>query len=850
MRISAKIKKISTKKINLITILITFAVTLGMIAAVLYRMGIYPFGERLLVYHDMQYQYVDFFLWLHDVLHGKEAIGYSFNAGLGGNTSSLFAYYLASPLNFFVYFIDKEDIGQFLTLLIGLKLSLCGSAACYYVRKRYDIAPFYAVLLGVSYGLMGYNILQCSNIMWLDGVMILPLIAFGLYRMIWEKKRVIYFLALFYGVLTNWYIGFMLCLFSVLYYIFESIRFYLEKQNWDLKGCVKSVFEFGITSVLSVAATSFLFLPQTLHMGNEGRGFDWTIFSPGYQFSFLQGFRDFLLDSEKVTQTQTHPPVYIGTFVIMIVMAFFFSKKVEKYKKYLAGIYLLGLMFVFQYKPLNYLFTVLQIPASHAYRYAFIFSFFMIAIAAMYLAETDTFEKPAIKKAAAIIVLAGLAMDYVQPYTIQEKTYLSFYIAILMGICLFVWNKRKQYQMILAGGILSACLIFEFSQKMELEFEDHQQNAVDYVNYNQQMGDEIRTLKSEDEGWYRVDKDFTRTAWCGTNESMAYGYSSIAQYTSTGSIEVTRALNHLGYSGDLTIVPYEPVLAMDSLLGVKYIYAKTPVPGGELVRENVMDGVNLYRNPYALPLGYEIKDLSECMYGDNVMENHEIFFEKLIGKKEPLYTTAEILSEKKQGEELTIWNVKVNQAGSLYGYFSGVEPYMRVYVNGQHIKFMDWYDKPILYFGEYKEGDTVQVTVKQGENLGTNGYGFYPATLNMDVLEKCIQRIRSNSLRVVEIEKDSVKMEGEFETATDVMLTIPYEDGWKIKINGENVSYQEAANAFIGLHVPAGKCSIEMVYELPGWKAGILISVLAFVIFIGMERMRKNGRIKEELENI
>ncbi len=823
-------EKIISKYKSLIIVLLTFAVALVTIALVLYRLGIYPFGERLLVYNDMQYQYVDFFMWLHDVLHGKETIGYSFHAGLGGNTSSLFAYYLASPLNLLVYFIDKEDIGQFLTLLIGLKLSLCGSTASYYVRKRYDISPFYAVLLGVSYALMGYNVLQCSNVMWLDGVMILPLIALGLYRMIWEKKRTVYFIALFYGVLTNWYIGFMLCLFAVLYYIFESVRFYLEKQNWNPKKCIKSVFEFGIISLLSVAATSFLFLPQTLHMKNEGRKFDWTIFSPGYQFSFLEGFRDFLLDSEKVTVTQTHPPVYIGTLVLLLVVMLFFSKRIESYKKYLAGIYLLGLMFVFQYKPLNYLFTVLRVPASHAYRYAFLFSFFMIVIAAMYLAEVREVEKSAVKKAVVIIVLAGLFIDYVQPYAIREKTYLSFYIAILMGICLFLWNRRKQYQMIAVGGILSVCLIFEFSQKLELEFEDHQQNAVDYVNYNQQMSSEIERLKSEDADWYRVDKDFTRTVWCGSNESMAYGYSSIAQYTSTGSTEIVSTLNKLGYSGNSTIVPYEPILVTDSLLGVKYIYAKMPVPGCELVKENVLDGVNLYRNPYVLPLGYEIKDMSECLYGDNALENHEILFEKLIGRREQLYTAAEILSEEKQGEELTVWNIKVNRTGELYGYFSGVEPYMRVYANGQHIKYMDWYDKPIVYLGKYQEGDTVQITVKKGENPRTNGYGFYPATLNTDVLEKCIQEIKSNSLQVIEKGNDSVKLEGEFETATDVMLTIPYEDGWKITINGEDISYEKAANAFIGLHVPAGICKIEMVYELPGLKIGILVSILAIII--------------------
>ena len=46
-----------------------------------------------------------------------------------------------------------------------------------------------------------------------------------------------------------------------------------------------------------------------------------------------------------------------------------------------------ALMFALQYKPLGYVFTALQVPASHFYRYTFLFSFFMIAFSAMFLKD-------------------------------------------------------------------------------------------------------------------------------------------------------------------------------------------------------------------------------------------------------------------------------------------------------------------------------------------------------------------------------------------------------------------------------------------------------------------------------
>ena len=49
---------------------------------------------------------------------------------------------------------------------------------------------------------MGYNILQCSNIMWLDGVLILPLVALGIYEYTYKRKTGLYYIALFYAVFT------------------------------------------------------------------------------------------------------------------------------------------------------------------------------------------------------------------------------------------------------------------------------------------------------------------------------------------------------------------------------------------------------------------------------------------------------------------------------------------------------------------------------------------------------------------------------------------------------------------------------------------------------------------------
>lgn len=239
--------------------------TAFIITVALIRSHIYPFGENLLVYNDMQYQYTDFFLWFSNVLHGKDSLIYSFHSGLGGSTLALFAYYLASPLNLLVYFVDSAHIGEFLTLLICLKLLLCSVTSYIYISRRFQPAPLFRILISVSYALMGYNILQCSNIMWLDGVIAAPVIALGIYRLISGNRRSLYFFSLFYGILTCWYTGYMLCLFAVLYFLFEMF-FHYEKKSPVFRQLLKTTGVFISTSILSLMASGILFIPQAIHM--------------------------------------------------------------------------------------------------------------------------------------------------------------------------------------------------------------------------------------------------------------------------------------------------------------------------------------------------------------------------------------------------------------------------------------------------------------------------------------------------------------------------------------------------------------------------------------------------------
>ena len=88
--------------------------------------GIYPFGEESFLRTDLYHQYAPFFSEFQHKLWSGESLFYSWDVGLGVNFSAIYAYYLASPLNWLIVLCPKRHIIEFITAMVVLKTGLCG----------------------------------------------------------------------------------------------------------------------------------------------------------------------------------------------------------------------------------------------------------------------------------------------------------------------------------------------------------------------------------------------------------------------------------------------------------------------------------------------------------------------------------------------------------------------------------------------------------------------------------------------------------------------------------------------------------------------------------------------------
>ena len=141
-----------------------------------------PFGGNSLTMVDSLHQYLPFFSDYYDKLQNEGSLFYTWDIGLGSNMLSIIAYYIACPINFLVVLFKQEHIYIAMSLFIGIKIILSGMSFAYYMREKCEEQGKYqAVILifSTAYALSNYIIGYSWNLMWMDCILILPLIMAG-----------------------------------------------------------------------------------------------------------------------------------------------------------------------------------------------------------------------------------------------------------------------------------------------------------------------------------------------------------------------------------------------------------------------------------------------------------------------------------------------------------------------------------------------------------------------------------------------------------------------------------------------------------------------------------------------
>ena len=102
-------------------LLAAFFVPMVIMVIIFAQRGIFPFGEESFLRTDMYHQYAPFFSeFRYKLTHGGSLL-YSWDIGMGVNFAALYAYYLASPLNWLLVLCPKNYVIEFMTYISYLR---------------------------------------------------------------------------------------------------------------------------------------------------------------------------------------------------------------------------------------------------------------------------------------------------------------------------------------------------------------------------------------------------------------------------------------------------------------------------------------------------------------------------------------------------------------------------------------------------------------------------------------------------------------------------------------------------------------------------------------------------------
>jgi uncharacterized membrane protein YfhO len=106
--------------------------------------------------------------------------------------------------------------------------------------------------------------------MWLDTFALLPLVVLGTIRLLQDRKFLIYTISLFFAIAINYYIGFFVCIFTLLVFICYEICRWKGFKRFCIDLCLMALFSaiaIGMTAVITLPA--YASLQTTSSAANE-----------------------------------------------------------------------------------------------------------------------------------------------------------------------------------------------------------------------------------------------------------------------------------------------------------------------------------------------------------------------------------------------------------------------------------------------------------------------------------------------------------------------------------------------------------------------------------------------------
>lgn len=792
------------------SLLAAFFVPVLVLVVIFAQRGIFPFGEECFLRTDMYHQYAPFFSeFQYKLTHGGSLL-YSWDIGMGVNFSALYAYYLASPMNWLVALCPRQFLIEFMTVLIVIKTGLSGLFFTWYLRKHTGTREFGSCFFGIFYALSGYMAAYSWNIMWLDCILLFPVILFGLERLVKEKKGMVYCIALGLSILSNYYISIMICIFMVIYAAVLVILYPPKKG----KEFAATAGRFTLYSLLAGGLAAVVLLPEIYALQATASGnFDFPKTVSSY-FSIFDMIARHIGNVQTEIGLDHWPNIYCGVAVLMLLLLYLGNKNIKIKEKAVYFSLLLFFYASFSVNVLNFIWHGFHYPNSLPCRQSFIYiALVLVMCYKAYLELKNTPWKHIVMAfwgAAAFVILAEKLVDNEEQFHFAVFYAAILFLALYTG-CIYLYHSRKWCR----DGVFLAVLglVFCESAVNMAVTSIPTTSRTAYVKDNEDtmlLADSIRSSV-----FYRIEKGESRTK----NDGAWMNFPSASLFSSVASAAMSDFFKSVGCESSTNAYSVKGSTPfIDALFATRYgIYPDQQPADGLKEQIGRQGSMWFYENKYTLPVGFVMPQDMETNWvlDSGNPANVQNDLSSVLGVSN-LLVPAEGVSE---GKKLTF---TADASGDYYVYVTNKKVEEVSAEIGERSLSFDNVDRG--YFLELGYLPKGQEVILQSQTDGNPAMQAEIWRFDPEAMEEIYQCLSKSPLELSSWTDTGLAGSINTPEGGTMFTSIPYDKGWKIWVDGTAVSGRPVFDAFLGVDLEPGEHKIRLSYEPQGLKTGAVIT--------------------------
>lgn len=786
----------------------------------------YPFGDKLVAMIDGYSQYPGILSNYLNSLKGNYSLFYSFKGLLGFNSFPTFVYYTFN-ITSLIALLFKNLMAYYNFIVI---FKICLSSLTMFIFLNYYKKRKYNYLFSICYALSAYNLLYYFNYMWIDNIILLPLVILGIEKIFRENKYSYYLIFLTLSIIFNFYIGYMICIFSVIYFIYDSVIYKFNKER---------TIKYLIFSLLSGLLSSFALIPVILEILNGKASVISTTNFFKFDKDFINLFYKLTIGSFTNGDLEYGTPnVYVSIFIFINAMLYFFNSRIKLKTRITSLVIFLFFLLSVSFNLFDYAWHIFSMPIYYPVRYSFIIEFFLILLA---FKNFIRYDKKSLKFniifyiSLVILIIIG----FITSGNLLDKQNLITKIIYLGTSLIFITYyacllNNKNYK-----NFIVFILIIELTFNTFITFKN-MNSSTSYNKYTSRYNLVNKIInKINDEDIYRIGVNNKAT----NNNGLLIGYNELSYFSSIRNSDVFNYTNKvLGFrtlDNCSALYFYNNPIA-NSLLNVRYVITESDFNYYEKIEDY------LYKNDEATSIGFMT---SKNILSLNITDKYTDNLNKLISviNQNDKEIIKEIISNNKTlscSEENNFCMLNGNDLYVIYNYTAKKDELIYLndtnYENDEYEFYINDKKMNLTHKDFYllHKNDTIKIKVifdKKNKDYKVNLY-----SIDYVIYQEFVKNINKNKLEITNYYSDS-HFTSKINVENDGLLytSIAADNGWKVLVDGKEVKYKKIYDAVIGLELDKGEHDIEFIYTTPGLKIGIIISITTLLSILSIYLINK-----------